>query len=139
MKKNLPPTQDWPSYIRPSHSNTYSQKLPTIFRNLSLRNLAAFFKHLILYKTNNPKQSCNPHPLLYSTLAFSSLPLESEQSVSTWIDKGRDEKARVEGGGCNFVLDNCYACCVLFFCLSLPQKIFLSFPYPHKEKKGRTQ
>jgi len=78
-------------------------------------------------------------PTLYSTLAFSSLPLESEQSVSTWIDKGRDEKARVEGGGCNFVLDNCYACCVLFFCLSLPHKVFLSFPYPHKEKKGRTQ
>ncbi len=78
----------------------------------TLASLVASFKHFNFYKINNPKQSCNPHPL-----AFSSFPLpvhvESDCPLSILI------------------VDNHFACYAIIFFLSSPKTILPS-SYPHE-------
>jgi hypothetical protein len=54
---------DPPTTIVIEASNNFFES----FIQEALASLVASFKHFNFYKTNNPKQSCNPHPLAFSS------------------------------------------------------------------------
>jgi hypothetical protein len=77
-----------------------------------LASLVTSFKHFNFYKTNNPKQSCNPHPLVFSSFP---LPMHVESDCPLSM----------------LMVDNHFACYEISFCLLSPKKILPS-SYPHK-------
>jgi hypothetical protein len=100
LNNKIESTSNLPTSTIIEASNNFSKS----FTQEALASLVASFKCSILYKTNNPKQSCNPH-----LLTFSSLP-------HTYACKKWSSTLHVDNGQSLCMLRN-----ILF--LSFPRKV----------------
>jgi len=121
--------QDFPQqYLFTKASNNFSKS----FTQKPILLLQHFLN--ISSCTKQTTQNKVATPTLYSSLLIPPL---GEWTISFYMDRqGEGWEGWRVGVGCNFVLDNCYACCALFFFLSLPQKNILILPLSPQRKKG---